>query len=68
MRNDARPIGHEQSPVPSGQSSVESHKSSVTHGNESHIVNREAEENARRDDGDPDPVMPTGDSSLKTKI
>jgi len=68
MRNDARPIGHDESRVPSGQSSVESHKSSVTHGNESHIVNREAEENARRDDGDPDPVMPTGDSSLKTKI
>jgi len=68
MRNDARPIGHEESPVPSGQPSVENHKSSVTHGSESHIVNREAEENARRDDGDVDPVMPTGDSSLKTKI
>jgi hypothetical protein len=68
MRNDARPVGHERSPVPSGQSSVESHKPSVTHGSESHIVNREAEENERRDDADADPVMPTGDRSLKTKI
>jgi hypothetical protein len=68
MRNDARPIGHEESPVPSGHPSAESHKPSVTHGGESNIANREADENARRDDADVDPVMPTGDSSLKTNI
>jgi hypothetical protein len=67
MRNDARPVGHEQSPIPSGRPPVDSDKPSVTHGSESHIVNREAEENARRDDAD-DPVMPARDSSLNTKI
>jgi hypothetical protein len=68
MRNDARPVGHDQSPVPSREPSEESQKTSVTHGRESHVVNRGAEENARRDDADVDPVMPTGDSSLNTKI
>jgi hypothetical protein len=43
-------------------------KSSVTHDRQSHIINPGAEENARRDDADIDPVMPTGDSSLNTKI
>jgi hypothetical protein len=82
MRNDARPVGHEQSPVPAhrlseddGQSSVdgressvESHAPSVTHGSQSHGINRGADDNARPDDTDVDPVMPGNDSSLTTKI
>ena len=71
MRNDARPIGadigHDQSPVPSHQSSDDV-RDSVTHGRQSHIVNRKAEEDAQRKDADVDPVMPTGDSTLKTRI
>ena len=68
MRNDARPLGHDESPVPSSPPSNENQKTSVTHDRQSHIINRGAEENARRDDADVDPVMPTGDSSLNTKI
>ena len=68
MRNDARPVGHNQSRVPSRRPSSDTQTTSVTHGRESHIVNRKAEENAKRDDADVDPVMPTGDSSLNTKI
>lgn len=66
MRNDARPIGteaHDQSPVSDAEN-----RESVTHDRQSHVVNEGAEENARREDADIDPTMPTGDSSLKTNI
>jgi hypothetical protein len=79
MRNDARPIGHEighQSPVVSRQPEIDGGQSqssddrrdSVAHQRESHVVNKRAEDDARRDDADVDPVMPTGDSTLKTKM
>jgi hypothetical protein len=70
MRNDARPIGedaHDQSPV-AGNTADMDERESVTHDRQSHVINRGAEENARRDDADVDPTMPTGDSSLNTKI
>jgi hypothetical protein len=77
MRNDARPIGedaHTKSPIDD--------RDSVTHDRQSHIVNRDAEEHARRVNRgvqeiehrvnrgaeDEDPTMPTGDSTLNTKI
>jgi len=71
MRNDARPIGedgHEKSPI--------DERESVTRDRHSHIVNPGAEEEARRDDargvgrgtGGEDQTMPTGDSTLNTKI
>jgi len=72
MRNDARPIGQAAplsafEEVPSrGQS--DDARESVTHDRQSHVVNDAAAGNARRDDADADPVMPTGDSTLKTKI
>lgn len=65
MRNDARPIGHDEPPIPEPRKDS---RDSVTHDRQSHIVNRGAEENAHRDDADVDPVMPTGDSSLRTNI
>jgi hypothetical protein len=72
MRNDARPIG-EAAPlsayeeVPS-RGRTDDARESVTHDRQSHVVNEDAVENARRDDADVDPVMPTGDSTLNTKI
>jgi hypothetical protein len=69
MRNDARPVGegaHDQSPI--GRDAPKDDRESVTHDRQSHIVNREADDAARRDDADVDPVMPTGDSTLNTKI
>ena len=64
MRNDARPIGedaHDKSPI--------DERESVTHDRPSHIVNRRAEEDARRDKHDTeDPTMPAGNSTLNTKI
>lgn len=49
---------------------VDDDRSSVTHGRQSHIVHPKAEERVRRDEaeGHDDPVMPTGDSSLRTQI
>jgi hypothetical protein len=76
MRNDARPIGasvDEKSPI-GGEHAHDANRPaddprpSVTHDRQSHVINRGAEENAKRDDADIDPVMPTGDSTLKTKI
>jgi hypothetical protein len=77
MRNDARPVGEQagrRSPVPSHQPSRE-HQSPppdgrdrVTHDRQSHIVNRRSEENVRRKDAEIDPTMPTGDSTLNTRI
>jgi hypothetical protein len=69
MRNDARPVGenaHDQSPL--GREAPDDARESVAHDRQSHIVNREADDNARRKDADVDPVMPTGDSALNTKI
>jgi hypothetical protein len=68
MRNDARPMGenvHDESPV--GRQAPDDARSSVPD-DRSHIVNRKADENARRNDADVDPVMPTGDASLKTQV
>jgi hypothetical protein len=70
MRNDARPIGEDapdsprdNAPIPTERrDSRDSHK----HDRQSHIVNREAEERQPQD-GD-DPVMPSSDASLNTKI
>lgn len=66
MRNDARPIGHDApgSLVQDGDDP----RQSVTHDRQSHVVNRGAEEDARRDDADAEPAMPANDSTLKTKI
>jgi hypothetical protein len=77
MRNDARPIGEDigrQSPVPSHHTPPDESKAPadrrdrVTHDRQSRITNRRAEDNVRRKDTDVDPVMPAGDSTLKTKI
>lgn len=69
MRNDARPVGHDQSPVPHAEEDeTRDPRDSVTHGRESHVVNRAAADNARRADADVDPTLPTGDSTLPTKI
>jgi hypothetical protein len=77
MRNDARPIGEDtgrQSPVPSDRTAGDRGRSRsdsrdrVTHDRESHIVNRPAENTARRKEADVDPVMPAGDATLNTKI
>jgi hypothetical protein len=73
MRNDARPIGEEtghQSPVVPDHTEADS-RESVTHDRQSHIVNRNAEDDARDVDRhavDEDQTMPTGDSTLNTKI
>ncbi len=53
---------------PRGESQGDDSRDSVTHGRQSHIVNERAEKDARRDHADTDPVMPTGDSTLKTDI
>jgi hypothetical protein len=80
MRNDARPIGasdddvHDQSPLSRAESEAVrdrapgDHRDSVAHDRQSHIVNERAEDDAARTDADIDPVMPTGDSTLKTRI
>ncbi len=64
MRNDARPIGHDQPPIPEPPD-VEG---STPHDRQSDVVNREAEQKVRREQADADPVMPDGDSSLRTNI
>jgi hypothetical protein len=68
MRNDARPIGEDSpaSPVGGDAAPDADHRDSHKHGRQSHIVNKEAEE--RQPDAPEDPVMPSSDSSLKTKI
>jgi hypothetical protein len=70
MRNDARPVGEnsrDHSPVPNDPSLPEG-RDRVTDDRQSHIVNRRTEERVRRKDADTDPTMPTGDSTLKTRI
>jgi hypothetical protein len=68
MRNDARPIGEDSPASPLGGDHRPDSRESVTHDRESHVVNEEAEEDVRRDDDDIEPTMPTGDSTLNTKI
>ena len=72
MRNDARPIGEHSpaSPVGGHEPPIESERpdsrDTVAHGRESHIIHREAEE--RQPNAPEDPVTPSSDSSLNTKI
>jgi hypothetical protein len=72
MRNDARPIGEHSpaSPVGGPETPIASERSdsrdSVAHDRQSHIVNREAEQT--EPDAPEDPVMPSSDPSLNTKI
>jgi hypothetical protein len=70
MRNDARPVGENSPASPLGDDDAvnrdrdtrDSHK----HGRESHIVHPDDERPPRRDDREA--TMPTGDSTLNTKI
>jgi hypothetical protein len=72
VRNDARPIGENAPASPVGGDEVVNRETDSRdlhkHGRESHIVHRGAEEDALRDDGHSDATMPTGDSTLNTKI
>jgi hypothetical protein len=70
VRNDARPIGEDSPASPLGGDEVNPEADSRDlhkHGRESHIVHPRAEEDALRD-RDNDATMPTGDSTLNTKI
>jgi hypothetical protein len=75
MRNDARPIGqnaHDESPVderqkPDADGRLRDPRESVAQDRRSHVVNEGADENPQRTNA-VDPVMPTGDSTLRTKI
>jgi hypothetical protein len=64
MRNDARPIGEDSPASPLGGS--EDSRDSHAHDRQSHVVNKDAED--RQPDAPEDPVMPSSDSSLTTKI
>ena len=68
MRNDARPVGEDSPASPVGGETTQDHdnRDSHKHDRQSHIVNKEAEE--RQPDAPEDPVMPSSDSSLKTRI
>ncbi len=68
MRNDARPIGQDAPPSPLGGPESDDARDSLKHDRQSHVVNRHAEENPRRNDVDVNPVMPTDDATLNTKI
>jgi hypothetical protein len=72
VRNDARPIGEGSPASPVGGEDVVNRERDSRdlhkHDRQSHIVHPSAEEDARRDDRDNDPTMPTGDSTLNTKI
>ena len=75
MRNDARPIGEDApaSPVGGDSGPVDAEhtpdsRDSHKHDRQSHIVHPRAEEEVRRDEREDDPAMPTGDSTLNTKI
>ena len=75
MRNDARPIGENSpaSPVggndgPVGSEPTADSSDSPTPDRQSHIVHPRTEEDARREDREIDPTMPTADSTLNTKI
>lgn len=68
MRNDARPIGEDSpaSPVGGDAAPARDDRESHKHDRQSHIVNKEAEQ--RQPDAPEDPVMPSSDSSLNTRI
>jgi hypothetical protein len=68
MRNDARPIGEDSPGSPVGGDEQVDSRESVTHDRQSHVVDKEAEEDAQHRDHDIEPTMPTGDSRLNTKI
>jgi len=72
VRNDARPIGEDSPASPVGGEEVPSRETDSRdlhkHGRESHIVHPRAEEDAVRRDRDSDATIPTGDSTLNTKI
>ena len=70
MRNDARPIGEGSPASPVGGDEVVNHERDSRdlhkHDRQSHVVHPRAEDEARRDQDDA--AMPTGDSTLNTKI
>jgi hypothetical protein len=72
MRNDARPIGEHapESPVGGDHAPMESERAdsrdSLKHDRQSHIINQDAEERQPQDADDP--VMPSSDSTVNTKI
>jgi hypothetical protein len=72
MRNDARPAGEHapESPVGGGLEPIEHERvdsrGSVKHDRQSHIVHEKAED--REPQAPDDPVMPSSDSALNTKI
>ena len=69
MRNDARPIGEDSPASPVGGDTARNNddsRESQTHDPQSHVVNREADE--RPPDAPDDPVMPSSDSALNTRI
>jgi len=68
MRNDARPIGEDSPASPLGGDHTPDSRESVTHDRQSHVGNEEPEEAEHRADHDIEPTMPTGDSTLNTKI
>jgi hypothetical protein len=72
VRNDARPIGEDSPASPIGGDDAVNRETDsrdrLKHGRESHIVHPRTEEEARREDRDSDATMPTGDSTLNTKI
>src|SRR5262249_59465368 len=68
MRNDARPMGEANPLEGSAITPLDDPRMSVTHDRQSHIVSKEAADHLERGDLDIDPTMPTGDSTLKTKI
>jgi hypothetical protein len=68
MRNDARPIGEDNPHEGSHDPRVSDARESVTHDRQSHVVNEDAAEPGRREGSDVDQTMPTGDSTLNTKI
>lgn len=69
MRNDARPIGEDSpaSPVGGHDPNERERPAAPDRGDrQSHAVNREAPERQR--DAPEDPVMPSSDSSVRTKM
>jgi hypothetical protein len=70
VRNDARPIGEGSPASPVGGEEIVDHERDSRdphkHDRQSHIVHPRAEDEARRDQDDA--TMPTGDSTLNTKI
>jgi hypothetical protein len=72
VRNDARPVGEGSPASPIGGDEVVNRETDSrdrhTHDRQSHIVHPRTEDDARRKDLDIDPTMPTGDSTLNTKI